>query len=239
MLSLVQCATLLVEPYMLLKQRKKHLRDCSLDPALLGSKLGRGAGHIVFAYGNDLVVKIPFLKWVKSRLSVLTADDAKKNIDIVKERFEPYILNSEIHCHEFSNSYCITQNRVFSFSNLRADHIVNDLEIAKQFSDILSRNQKLLEEKGYSLDFFGQEGCIKTTLSALKICHPQMANLLVAKDSPCRIYIADSQLFEVKKPENERISRRMMAEASRWGFLLNKVFAKSAFGEDIGRTKRK
>ena len=212
----------------------KHLQASGLDTTLLGSKVGAGAGHRVFKYGDNHVVKIPRFIWAKSNLSIITADDAQKNIEHAQQHFENYILSTEIHRSTLNSSYCIVQEWVPSFVNLRSDHIFEHVHLARQFADILRRNQELIKSEGLSLDFFGQEGFIKTTLAALRLSHPQMSNLVVSNEErDPQIYIADSQLFEIRKPENAQMARRMMAEATRWSFELSRLFAKSGFGQDL------
>ncbi len=211
-----------------------HIRDCALDPSFLGERVGMGAGHTVYKYGENKVIKVPHFRWAKRNLQILTAADAKHNLTSAMEHFQSYMLKTVVHPSSKSSTYCLTQEWLPSFVNLRAKYILEHVEIAKQFSDILKCNQDLIKNKGLSLDFFGQEGCIKTVLSGLRLSYPQMANLVVTQeDKHPHIYIADSQLFEIRKPENAKISRRMMAGASRWGFALNRVFAKGSFGQDI------
>jgi hypothetical protein len=211
-----------------------HLQNCGLDPHLLKERIGYGAGHVVYKYGKNHVVKIPRFQRAKHHFSLITAEDAQKYLLYVREHFSLYIPETSVHCSTRSQSYCLVQEWLSSPKNLRASDITEHEEIAKQFSDILTRNQNLIQKEGLSLDFFGQEGFIKTVLSAVHLSHPQMANLVVCtQDGQSRICILDSQLFEIRKPENAKLARKMMAEATRWSFELSRVFAKGGFGRDL------
>lgn len=212
---------------------KKHVEQCGLQPALVGTCVGNGAGHVVYTYGQKFVVKIPRFRWAKHNLSIITAEDAQKNLQHAKAYFADYIPPTTVYRSTKNQTYCIVQELLPTYENLTVQHIKQSAELARQFADILQKNQLLLTEQGLSVDFFGKEGSIKTLLAFCKLYTPQMANILVVPGIVPQLYIADSQLFEVRKPENAQLSRRMMAEASRWGFELNRLFAKSGFGQDL------
>ena len=218
---------------MLSETVKKHIRHCQLEPEKVGQCVGNGAGHVVYQYGEDSVIKIPRLRWVKHNLSIITAKDAEHSLQLAKKHFALYIPTTKIWPNQHNQSYCIVQHRLPSFENLSLKHIRNMPTVAEQFTDILRRNQQLIRHKGLSLDFFGKEGSVKTILALFRLTQPQMANVAVSISKHPSLFILDSQLFEIRSPENAHLSRRMMAEASRWGFEMNRLFAKGGCGHDL------
>ena len=218
---------------MLSSTTQEHIHNCALDSSAVGARIGSGAGHIVYKYGEHSVIKIPRFRWAKHNLSIITAADAQRNVEHIQRYFREYVPETTIYKSQKTQSYCIVQSILSSYENLTLDHIQRHPDLARQFADILQRNQQLIRTEGLSVDFFGKEGSIKTILAFLRLQKPQMANILVVPEKELRLYIADSQLFEIRKPENAQLSRRMMAEASRWGFEINRVFAKGGFGQDL------
>lgn len=213
----------------------RHLQACGLDPARLGARVGTGTGHRVYRYGADQVVKIPRFHWLKHHLAILTSTEAVRNARLTQEYLGEYVPATTVYPHPSKNSYCVVQQYLPDFQNLTSGLLVEQVALAKQFTDLLRHNRRLIEEHGLSVDFFGQEGTLKTLLAYVGLAQSQMANVgVAAKSGQPHLYLTDLQLFDVRRPENAHLSRRLMAEASRWGFLLNKQLAKRRFGENIG-----
>ena len=213
---------------------RKHLAQCGLSVKNIGRWRGSGAGHDVYEYGDTQVVKIPKIRWIKERLSIITAEDAQNNLTIISTHFREYSLHSCVYSSMKGSSYCLLQQKLESFENLTSAHLRANRHLAEQLNDILCRNKQLAENNGVSLDFLGKEGCIQTALSPVFFGTPQMANLVVVGHGiSAQIIIVDSNVFSLSRKGEKLLSRKLMNDATKCGHTLNKLIVNKSFGSHI------
>jgi len=209
---------------------RKHLSDCGLCHDNVGKWCGAGAGHDVFEYGESHVVKVPKIRWLKDKLSIITADDAQHSLEIIEEHFLQYSLPARIHRSASDSSYCIVQKRLYLFENLTSVHLRTNVSLARQLSEIMRRNRKLVKDHNLALDLFGKEGCIQSVLSSISFGTAQMSNLVVtgAGDS-ARIVIVDSNVFSINRADETLLQRKLMNDAGKCSHVLNEFLVKRTF----------
>jgi len=218
---------------------KTHLKYCGLDPTQAGLWLGAGAGHDVYAYGDTQVVKIPKIRWIKEKLSIITAEDATRSMKIIGQHFREYSLRSRVHPSSKGNSYCIMQQRLESFENLTSAHLRANKHLTDQLNDIIRRNKRLAEKDGFSLDFLGKEGCVQTALSSVLFGTPQMSNLVVVgHGSSAQIFIVDSNMLSLTRQAEKYLPRKLMKDAEKCGHAVTQFMVDSAFGSHISSEKK-
>ena len=212
---------------------RTHLEECGLNPQDIGRWCGAGAGHDVYDYGEVQVVKIPKIRWIKERLSIITAEDAKQSLRVLEMHFREYSLRSSVHPSRRGSSYCILQQRLGSFENLTSAHLRANKSLASQLNDILLRNKRLSQQHGKALDFLGKEGCIQTALSSVFAGTPQMSNLVVVGHGvSARIVIVDSNMFSLSSRREKHLPRKWMNDAGKCSHMLNTVLVEGVFGAD-------
>lgn len=217
---------------------RTHIKNCGLDPSNVGSWLGAGAGHDVYEYGSVQVVKIPKIRWIKERLSIITAQDALGSLRMIERHFREYSLRSSVHPSIRGSSYCILQQRLERFENLTSAHLRSSKHLTIQLNDIIRRNKRLTECSGVSLDFLGKEGCIQTALSSIFFGTPQMSNLVVVGHGmSARIFIVDSNTFSLTRRGEKHLPRKWMKDAEKCGHIVTQLMMGSAFGAHIAAEK--
>lgn len=209
---------------------RTHLEQCGLDPQKVERWRGSGAGHDVYEYGDTQVIKIPKIRWIKERLSIITAEDAQQSLQVIHAHFREYSLHASIHPSSKGSSYCILQQKLNTFENLTSAHLRSSKHLASQLNDILCRNKKLSEENGMALDFLGKEGCIQTALSSVFVGTPQMANLVVVgHGESARIIIVDSNMFSICRRKEKHLPRKWMNDAGKCSHALNTFLVENTF----------
>jgi hypothetical protein len=217
---------------------KKHLAECALDPYKVGEWCGAGAGHDVYEYGESHVVKVPKIRWLKDRLSIITAQDASSSLEIIEEHFREFSIPASIHKSDKNTSYCIVQKRLFLFENLTSAHLRMNITLAKQLSEVMRRNRKLVKDHKLSLDFLGKQGCIQSALSSISFGTPQMSNLVVVGyGASAHIVIVDSNVFSISRACETLLQRKLMNDAGKCGHVLNEFIVKRTFGSASAHTK--
>ena len=213
---------------------KTHIKDCGLIPTKVSSWCGAGAGHDVYEYGETQVVKIPKIRWIKEKLSIITAEDAKRSLRIIETHFREFSLRSSVHASAKGNSYCILQQKLDKFENLTSAHLRSNKRLADQLNDILRRNKQLAEQKGAAIDFLGREGCVQMLLSSVFFGTPQMANLVVVGHGPsAQIFIVDSNTFSLKRRKEKCLPRKLMADSGKCCHVVTNYMVNNAFGSHI------
>jgi len=213
---------------------KRHIQNCSLDPAEVGLWVGAGAGHDVYIYGQTHVVKIPKIRWIKEKLSIITAEDARQNVRIIERHFREYSLRCTVHASREGNSYCLLQQKLDVFENLTSAHLRANKRLTDQLNDIIRRNKQLAEKHGMSLDFLGKEGCIQTALSSVFFGTAQMSNLVVVGHGMgAQLFIVDSNIFCLTRNGETLLPRKWMKDAEKCGHVVNRLMIGSAFGAHI------
>lgn len=197
-------------------------------------KLGAGMGHVVYAYGDDEVLKIP--KWRRLKHGsnpTLTAERRIETVDMIARYFGNYALDTTVISSETNPSYLMIQRRLKNFRNLTPS---NMHEVGEQLDDLMAINQKLHREQKMSLDFMGKDGMINTVKSRVSnSVEPEMSNLVI-EDTPegPRLVIADMSLLRLGRDNHTNsLSGRRSWIINAVTYGVNRRLIRKRFGYDI------
>lgn len=219
------------------KNEIKTLLACGLDPARVGTRIGRGWNSKVYHYSlpdtsDEWVVKIPSRLPLSIRESV---DEEKRNTDLVKRYFAGFTPESILKSDESGENFCLLM-RYIKGEPLSKENL-NTEGVKEQFEQILEKNKQLVKEQKASLDFVGVFEFVKRKLpDRLQIGPVALPNLIVEKvivennKGECKIWIVDTDLlyFGTEKVEKKQQLRdRLVAIIS---YALNKRYIYEHFG---------
>lgn len=162
----------------------------------IGHRLRVSGEHKVFKYGKNEVIKFPAgpIFYFKRQDAI---SKIKRDHRLIKTHLKKYTAQSEIHYFKKDDkgTYCIIQEfikgRPLEISDL------NNKEIKKKFKELVERNNKMIKEEGFSLEFFGIYSLI------LHFFLKRMDNVIVAFNN--KLYITDLGLISKKKPISSSI----------------------------------
>lgn len=184
------------------KDREKlflYLCHFPIDPTKVGRKLSEGLQHFVYEYGKNEVVKVPRFDVVNLIYGVLNPVDVEKDRKLIEKHFKKYLIKTKVYSSKDNELYCIVQERVRNKLNINSQNIHLVME---QFNDIYTRNKKLEESSGYSLDLWGKSGILRSVKKSIRKTNVfiEMTNLVIEKDelSNYRAKIIDTNLFRIR-----------------------------------------
>jgi len=137
----------------------KFVASCSLNPDLVGEKLGEGGQHRIYHYGGDKVLKVLKFDYLGVIFGFHNIDDIQKEADIIKEYFPDSLLHIVVFRSKKFPHYCILQDKLENYDHLNKDHLKESLDDLK---DILDKNHTMIKTKGCALDLFGRKGLIES-----------------------------------------------------------------------------
>lgn len=151
----------------------------------MGKFIGWGGEHFVFAYDNDKVIKFSLHVWLSGQSAV---EKIKTDYAAGQRYFTPYLLPTEILTYNNSRA-CVDIQPKIQCRFLEKKDLSNPL-IKEQFSDIMSRCQKMERETGWVFDLFGREGLFRF--------RPQLiSNILVTPED--KLILIDFTLLHLNK----------------------------------------
>jgi hypothetical protein len=139
-----------------------------IDRSKLGPIVGVGGEHIVREYGDSKVIKVPaglrfilnpkrFKEWVP------------RDYRVAKRYFGQHVLEAKIILGK--HRYWIIQRKI-PCQPLTIHQLRKNLQLRRQFCQILKNNHRLIKDENLSWDFYGAMGLFKSsgTLTNLVIC---------------------------------------------------------------------
>ncbi len=129
-----------------------------IDKEKIGRVLAIGGENIIRAYGKDKVIKTPFgLRYLLNRKKYINS--IKESHLELKEYFKDYLLPTEIVFSSDGRSYSMIQSRLKN-RKLTPKLIRKNDFVKKQFSNMISCNNKMIRDIGVSWDFYGTLGFV-------------------------------------------------------------------------------
>jgi hypothetical protein len=190
------------------RQQAYMSRFPKIDAAKIGEYRGRGQQYTVYEYGDSRVLKIPHLRWWYPNA---TADEQKRDLDFLNDRFPEYSLPSSIHVTGRGGAYCVLQKRIAG-SNLTP---IEDVDVTRDFEEIIERNRKMIRDDGISLDFFGLDGiksCFRSFINPVIL--PELSNLVVTDSRQVSRQTAEELLIgQLARPTPESIKETIYGPA--------------------------
>jgi hypothetical protein len=121
--------------------------------------IGEGGCHVVYDTGDGKVLKRPKGVWKL----LCDYSDMAKDAFFAGKYFGEYLWPTEVlpDDPESPASYFLIQPLLPRYETLTVEMVRKDSELARQFEDILDRNEKLYAETGRAFDFFGLEGMVE------------------------------------------------------------------------------
>lgn len=155
----------------------------SVDPTLIGEKIGAGLQHHVFAYDTDWVIKMPRL-WV--RLS-FHHTDKEHELTVLQRHVRDFI--PETYVVPYKKSYCYIQKRVFGGTSLSLEH---SHITTPAFLLLKQHNHTLIETEHRSLDFIGFQTYTLIPRAPEHRKHMHLNNVILHPEAPHGIYLLDT-----------------------------------------------
>lgn len=123
-----------------------------LDKRKVGKIIAIGGEHLVFGYGKDCVIKIPFGLRYFLRPRQYT-ERVREDYAILKKYFGDYFIKTEVRVNNRKDWYALVQKK-YHGRCLEKKDLANP-EYQKQLNDILAANAKMKEELKITWEFFG------------------------------------------------------------------------------------
>ncbi|MBD3363425.1 hypothetical protein GF362_06940 [Candidatus Dojkabacteria bacterium] len=209
-----------------------HFSD-ELNLYLLGERVGDGAEHRVYEYGEEKVVKVPRVNMLYGHF----AGEIYENYDICRKYFPDFLLESEI-LHDEDGHYIMIQRKLNNPRNFSVHDLEND-ELREQFEEIVESNRKMVEEGLGTYDFFGMKGVIESYLDNLKFNNKgaELSNILVEEQEDGTERIVLSEFDLIKYRDNSKSLKDSLI--SNISFLAQRYSLKKFFGYDLGKTRKR
>lgn len=149
------------------KRVVRILTSCGIDPEDIDPhKIGKGAHHDVYRFreGNQ-VVKIPTFE----KLGVVhSAQEEEKNIQLYQRYFGDFSVPTSLKRARMGEGYCVVMDYVEGktlttedvFEQGSSRRAVKFSHLGRQLGEILSINDRLMEETGSSVDLVGLDGLL-------------------------------------------------------------------------------
>lgn len=202
-----------------------------LEAGLIGNLLGQGAGHRVYEYGKDKVLKLP-----KSHPFYLPLHftDKKRLVDLLYAYFPGFCLETDILSSPTHPGYAFLQRRLGDYQDITPK---NFSLIENQFTELVEKNRRLLEDQKLSLDFLGSRGMAAGIEALCKpSVEPAMTNVVAEwrEDQPFLV-ISDMNLKRLgdqwHPPSLLGLNRYQLI--ARGVFGINRLLIRHHFGVDI------
>lgn len=201
----------------------------AIDLDLLGERLGDGAEHRVYEYGDGDVVKIPWVNMLYGHY----AGEMYRNYDICQKHFAKYLPKSEI-IHDGNGRYILIQTKLNNPRNFNV-HDLEDEGLRSQFEEIIEANQQMVSEGFGTYDFFGMTGFLDSYIDNLKFDNKgaELSNIMVEEqdDEPPRLVLPEFDVIRYRD-STRGLKDSLICSIS---FLAQRYSMKKFFGYDIGR----
>jgi hypothetical protein len=210
------------------KQNWEYLRSFpDIHLSLIGEQLGSGFYHMVFAYEDGWVLKIPKLL---PGFPLYTAEERRDELDLMKEFFpSESIVETRIISSPHKPFYCFIQKKINNHGYADKGDVDN-----AQLQAIIEANRRVIEHEHATFDFFGFAGFMWGMQSLLDKCNQHfLTNILTQTDEQGvkHFHVADTTLyFFDKKYRPQESLKHTVAQIA---LLGNKYLMKNFFGTDI------
>lgn len=171
---------------------KRYLKPLGIKGEDLGQVVGQGLFHIVFAYKNDLVIKVPIKPPQKKSLIKKAISDEKLYLKVISKYFKKNTPQTEIIQNKKGTRYAIVQKQINGGRPISAKEAVS-----KKFLEVTEINKVMVQETGYSLDYLGLAG-LKNCLTALLTGNMELANMTNILYKNGSIHIVDTNLLNLR-----------------------------------------
>jgi len=172
------------------------------DKKRTGKFIGWGGEHFVFAYDTDKVIKFSLHVWLSGRSAV---EKIKTDYEIGQLYFAPYLLPTEILIYKNGHACAEIQPKIQCRFLEKKD--INTPLIKEQFSDIMSRCQKMERETGWVFDLFGREGLFRF--------RPQrISNILVTPED--KLVLIDFTLLHLERIKARELPIWLIIQFALW-----------------------
>ena len=156
-----------------------------IDRTKIGERVGAGLQHIVYAYGDAEVIKLP-RAWMRFAVSY---EQKKKRMEIVREYFAEYMLETKVYL--YNDSYCYIQKRVFEPDFLRLREIGGGT-----ITDLLRRDKEIRKRYRMSIDFVGSQALVNFVRGLFSGGPMQTGNIVMDPNAPHGMYLMDDDLMK-------------------------------------------
>jgi hypothetical protein len=177
---------------------KQYLENFQFDIDKVGKRIAEGMQHFVYEYGENEVIKFPKFDLTNLTYGILNPVAAEKDWQLIAKNFAGFCVPTRIYSSTDKRLYCIVQERIHNRLNLTSHNIELVMD---QFNEIYTRNKKLEETTGYSLDLWGKSGILKSINKSFKRTNIfiEMTNLVIEKNNDqYKIRIIDTNLFKIR-----------------------------------------
>jgi hypothetical protein len=174
---------------------QQHFTDCGLDPHKVGRLITKGGQHAIYEFGSGEVVKVPRFDVVHVLFGVQDFSGIQAEIDTLKSYFPEHMLDTAVYPSVSSVFYCIVQEKLDEFYYLDME---NQQYFQEELSELVQRNEQLVQEKSMSLDWFGSHGMMQSlsrSISGLRV-DLTMHNLVITANNKIRIMDTNLLIFD-------------------------------------------
>ena len=208
---------------------RRHFEEVNIDPALAGAIIGVGAQSAVRRYGEGQVVKTPLYQVYNTVYAQTvgrgfgqTYDAANHELDLCRESFEPFVVDTEIRANADRQKFCIVQP-MLSMRKQTFELFMTD-SVHEKLSHLVECNRKMIADHHMWFDMmsFNSAALLELVFKG----KPFLGNIAVdTKENP------DLRLFDLgvyPMPQQSRfpaIFRHVMS-VQKWNM--------SKFGLDFG-----
>ena len=197
--------------------------DSRIDPDGIGNFLGAGAQHTAYEYGTQ-VIKIPNGSAYVRNASLMLADQA-----LAEEHIPAFLPHREIVSS--GNAYTIVVDDLRQAEFFKVDFLDQD-NLKTQLQDLLHRNQKLRNAKGYTLDLVGRNAAVQFRdymMSRGEIPREELflGNIVAIGE---QVKIMDLEFMRLPNLGNDTLSRYIL---NRTSIIIQRQFLKRYFGLDM------
>lgn len=166
-----------------------------IDSGLVGTLLGAGVHHRVYAYGEKSVIKIPRRRFafLYSTHSHLTDD-----LTLIKKHFPGLAVATRIFSSANGKRHCMVQDRI--------DHPIQLTQrtialVQEEFLRLHTRNAAMLAATGMSLDIVGGEGVESCLRSLVQSKEAYSSNMVIKKSGKeHKLVLVDTELMRLHLP---------------------------------------
>jgi hypothetical protein len=167
------------------------------DETKVGARIAWGRSHAIYRYGEDEIIKIPFLEsWLSFLLrdGLGLQDRYTRDISLCQRYFGKYYLSTRIVTNG-KGKIALVQPYIEGHYLSKGDLL--DASVRTQFQELM-RGHASLVAAGYEIDLIGQGGVLRRRLS----------NVLVLPDGSLKLF--DATVVDMRMYDRSRYVIRLI-----------------------------